>query len=66
MRRGGSPVMSRSAQADAAGVGTQLAAQHVEAGGFAGAVRADQRQHLPGRDTEGDAVDRPDAAEAPC
>ncbi len=44
-------------------VGRELAADDVEASRFAGAVRADQRQHLAGGEVEGDAVDGADAAE---
>src|SRR5207247_1766004 len=36
-----------SCESDLARVGPQLAVQHVEAGGLAGAVRADQRTNFP-------------------
>ena len=39
--RGGRPVMSWPSSSDAAAVGRELAADHVEDGGLAGAVRAD-------------------------
>ena len=39
-------------QADAAGIGPDLAVQAVEAGGLAGAVRPDQRQKLAGLERE--------------
>ena len=55
--------MSRAVEAHAAGVGPELAVEHVEAGGLAGAVRPDQRQQLAGRDREGHAVHGLHAAE---
>src|SRR5690606_4838690 len=49
--------------ADGAGIGNELAHQHVEAGGLARAVRTDQRDDLAGRHLEIDIVDRNHAAE---
>ena len=46
-----------------AGVGSELAADHVEAGRLAGAVGPDQRQHLAGGEVEADVVDGANAAE---
>ena len=48
---------------DRAGVGRELAVDHVEGGRLAGAVRADQRQQFAGGEVEADAVDGPHAAE---
>ena len=48
---------------DAAGVGADLAVQHVEAGGFAGAVGADEGKHFTARHGEGYVGDGLDAAE---
>src|SRR5690606_35665192 len=48
---------------DGAGVGRELAHQHVEAGRLACPVRPDQRDDLAGRDAEADVVDRDDSAE---
>ena len=50
-------------EGDGAGVGLELAVQHVEAGALAGAVGADQRQHFAGGEIEVDAGHRLDAAE---
>src|SRR3546814_575572 len=47
----------------AAGIRAQLAVDAVEAGGLAGAVRADDRDQFARRHLEADAVDRPDAVE---
>jgi len=47
----------------AARVRPELAVDHVEAGGLAGAVRADHRQQLAGVQRETDVVDGPHAAE---
>ena len=55
--------MSRPLEPHDAGVGRELAVQHVEAGGLARAVGADQRQQLAGVDGEGDVGDRLHAAE---
>ena len=55
--------MSRPSEAHDAGVGRELAVQHVEAGALAGAVGADQGQQLAGVDGEGDVGDRLHAAE---
>ena len=48
--------------ADAAGIGPDLAVQAVEAGGLAGAVRADQREKLARPEREAHIVHRLDAA----
>src|SRR5262249_19673136 len=52
-----------AAELHRARVGRELAADHVEAGRLAGAVGADQRQHLARGEREADVVDRMDAAE---
>src|SRR6516164_667549 len=49
-----------AAEAHRAGVGRELAADHVEARRLARAVRADQREHLAGGEVEADAVDGAD------
>ena len=55
--------MLRSRKPHSAGVGRKLAADDVEAGRLARAVRPDQRQHLAGGDIEADIVDCMHAAE---
>ena len=52
MRRGARPVMVWPRQENATAVGLQLAAQHVEDRGLAGAVRADDGQQPAGLDGE--------------
>src|SRR5262249_58197080 len=49
---------------DVAGGGPQIAGDGVERGGLAGAVRADQREHLALAHLEGHVADRDEAAEA--
>ena len=49
---------------DVAAVGRVEAAEAIEERGLAGAVGADQAGDLAGKDVEGDAVERDDAAEA--
>jgi hypothetical protein len=53
-------------EADVAGVGAVEPRDEVEDGGLAGAVRADQAGDLAALDVEREAVERDDAAEAPC
>src|SRR5262245_21699678 len=48
---------------DVAAAGRVEPAQAIEQGGLAGAVRADQAEHLPREELEGDAVERDDAPE---
>ncbi len=52
-------------EAHAAGVGLVEPGDHVEEGGLAGAVRADQPDDLPRVDVERDVVDRDDPPEPP-
>ncbi len=52
-----------AAQGDLAGIGAKLAAEHIEAGGFARAIGADQGEHLAGMQGKGNVVHRADAAE---
>src|SRR5438270_739457 len=40
----------------------QQGGEHLDGGGFAGAVRPDERENLPGADVEGGVVDRHDAS----
>src|SRR5687768_16863527 len=51
-------------QRDRTAVGRQLAVDHVEGRRLAGAIGADQRQQLAGRQRETDAIDGAVAAEA--
>ena len=60
----GSAVMSCAGEADAAGVGRDLAGQLADQRGLAGAVRTDDGVQLARRHREVDAVGRDDAAEA--
>ena len=48
----------------AAGGGREQTGQHPDRGGLAGAVRAEEAEHLAGADVEGDAVDGGEGAEA--
>ena len=50
-----------ASQGHGPGVRPELAADHVEAGGLAGAVGADEGEHLAGCDGEGDGLDGGDA-----
>ncbi len=56
-------VTGSPAEGDLAGVGLVGAGQHLDQGGLAGAVLAEQAVHLAGRDVEVDAVQRADAGE---
>ena len=55
--------MSRPSKQDLAGIRRQLAVDDVEAGGLAGAVRADHGEELARADREADVADRAHAAE---
>ena len=63
MRHAGRPCDRLGAEPDRAGVGAIEAAQHVEHGGLAGAVRPDQARHLARLRLERDVVRRAHAAE---
>ena len=62
--RPAAPVMSLAGEADAAGVGRDLAGQLADQRGLAGAVRADDGVQLAARHRERDVVGGDDAAEA--
>ena len=62
MRCGGRPTRLGFPSQDLARIGRELAVHHVEAGGLAGAVRADERDQLARRDAEGNVAHRLDAA----
>ena len=61
--RGAGAVMSCPSSSDRAAVGPELAADHVEDRRLAGAVRADEGQHLAALDREGHVARRHHAAE---
>src|SRR3974390_2621808 len=59
----GEPGDRLPAEPDLAVVGTIDAGNEIEQGGFAGAVRTDDREHLAGIDRQGDGVDGAQSAE---
>src|SRR5690606_7120845 len=58
------PQDASAVEPDLAGVGAQVARQHIEQRGLAGAVRTDQADQLAFRHVHADAVERLEAAEA--
>ncbi len=64
--RGFLPTIFSPSSSTSPGIRPQLPVEHVEAGRFAGAVRAEQREQLAALQIERDVVDRAHAAEAAC
>ena len=66
MRSGAKPIDPLARERDRALIGRQLAGDHVEQGGLAGAVGTDDGEQLAGRDAEAHRIDAPARRESAC